>query len=200
MAEVDPGQVRDQARQVLEDDRFQTRDVPRPLEGVLRWIGERVTDVVDPLADALSTPLGLALGLLAVAAGTTALVVLLVRRRNRVAEYAAETRRRARSLDPAVLDGEAERAEADGDLDAAVRLRFRAGVLRLEQAGVVPARADATTARLVGRIAVPAFAPLARSFDEIAYGGRPATTADVAAARRAWPEVVAAARRTEVGP
>jgi hypothetical protein len=200
VAEVDPGQARDQARQVLEDDRFQARDVPRPLEGVLRWIGERVTDVVDPLADALSTPLGLALGLLAVAAGTTALVVLLVRRRNRVAEHAAETRRRARSLDPAVLDDEAERAEAAGDLDAAVRLRFRAGVLRLEQAGVVPARADATTARLLGRIAVPAFAPLARSFDEIAYGGRPATTADVAAARRDWPEVVAAARRTEVGP
>lgn len=200
MAEVDPGQARDQARQVLEDDRFQARDVPRPLEGVLRWIGERVTDVVDPLADALSTPLGLALGLLAVAAGTTALVVLLVRRRNRVAEHVAETRRRARSLDPAVLDDEAERAEAAGDLDAAVRLRFRAGVLRLEQAGVLPARADATTARLLGRIAVPAFAPLARSFDEIAYGGRPATTADVAAARRDWPEVVATAHRTEAGP
>jgi len=197
VAEVDPDQAREQARQVLEDDRYQPRDVPRPLEGVLRWIGERVGDVLDPVGDALATPLGLALAFLAVAALTTALVVAAVRRRNRTAEHEAVARRRARSLDPAVLDEEAERAEAAGALDAAVRLRFRAGVLRLEQAGVVPARADATTARLVGRIAVPAFAPLARSFDEIAYGGRPATPDDVAAARRDWPEVIAAARRAE---
>jgi len=194
VAEVDPGEAREQARRVLEGDRYQPEDVPRPLEGVLRWIGDRVEDLARPVADALSTPAGLALGLLAVAAVTTALVVALVRRRNRVAEREATARRRARSLDPAVLDREADRAEAGGDLAAAVRLRFRAGVLRLEQADVIPARADATTARLVGLLRVPAFALLARSFDEIAYGGRPATPADVAAARRDWPAVLTAAQ------
>jgi hypothetical protein len=195
VAEVDPGEAREQARLVLEGDRYQARDVPRPLRGVLRWVGERVEDVAEPLVDAVSTPVGLAVALLAVAALTVVLVTTLVRRRNGVADQAAHARRAARSLDPATLEQEADQAEADGDLDAAVRLRFRAGVVRLEQAGVVPARVDATTARLVGRVGVPAFAPLARSFDEVAYGGRHATPDDVAAARRDWPEVVAAARR-----
>lgn len=194
MAEVDPGAARDQARQVLEGDRYRSREVPRPLEGVLRWIGERVQDVLSPIGDVLSTPGGLAVGVLVVVGGTAALVVALVRRRTRVAEQAEQRRGRARRLDPAALEAEADRAEAGGDLDAAVRLRFRAGVARLEQAGVVPARADATTARLVDRVAVPAFAPLARSFDEVAYGGRPATTDDVAAARRDWPAVVREAK------
>ncbi|HEX7132567.1 MAG TPA: DUF4129 domain-containing protein [Iamia sp.] len=196
MAEVDPGEAREQARRVLEDDRYQPRDVPRPLRGVLRWIGERVGDVVRPLVDLVSTPAGLIIALVAVAAVTTALVVALVRRRNRVARSEDGARRRAREIDPATLDREADRAEAEGDLAGAVRLRFRAGVVRLEQAGAIPARADATTARLVGRVGVPAFGPLARSFDEVAYGGRPATPDDVAAARRDWPGVVAAARGT----
>jgi hypothetical protein len=194
VAEVDPGAARDQARQVLEGDRYRSRDVPRPLEGVLRWIGERVQDVLEPIGDLLSTPGGLALGVIVVVGATTALVVALVRRRTRVAEQAEDRRARARRPDPAALEAEADRAEADGDLDVAVRLRFRAGVARLEQAGVVPARADATTARLVDRVGVPAFGPLARSFDEVAYGGRSATTEDVAAARRDWPVVVGTAR------
>jgi len=195
VAEVDPGEAREQARLVLEGDRYQPEDVPRPLRGLLQWIGERVSDIVRPLVDALSTPAGLIVALIVVAALTAALVVAVVRRRNRAVTHAEVVRRRARSLDPAALEHEADRAEGDGDLAAAVRLRFRAGVVRLEQAGVVPARADATTARLVGRVGVPAFAPLARAFDEVAYGGRPATTDDIAAARRGWPEVLAAAAR-----
>jgi hypothetical protein len=193
VAEVDPGQAREQARQVLEGDRYQARDVPRPLEGVLRWVGERVQDVLGPVGDALDTPAGLIVALLAVTAATAAVVVAAIRRRTRHAEHREHARRRQRSLDPATLEHEADRAEAGGDLDAAVRLRFRAGVLRLEQAGAVPARADATTARLVGRVRVPAFAALARAFDEVAYGGRPATPDDVARARAEWPAVIAAA-------
>ncbi|QYG92388.1 DUF4129 domain-containing protein [Iamia sp. SCSIO 61187] len=195
MAEVDPGQAREQARQVLEGDRYRARDVPRPLEGVLRWVGERVQDVLGPVGDALDTPAGLITALLVVTAATAAVVVAAIRRRTRHAEHREHARRRQHSLDPATLEHEAERAEADGDLEAAVRLRFRAGVLRLEQAGAVPARADATTARLVGRVHAPAFAGLARAFDEVAYGGRPATADDVARARAEWPAVVAAATR-----
>lgn len=194
MAEVDPGEAREQARQILDGDRYQPRDVPRPLRGVLRWIGERVEDVGRPLVDALSTPAGMAVGILAVATATVLVVITLVRRRNRVAEQAASARRRDQAVDPAALEDEADRAEAAGDLATAVRLRFRAGVARLERSGALPTRADATTARLVGRVGVPAFAPLAHAFDEVAYGGRPATRDDVAAARRGWPEVVAAAR------
>lgn len=197
MAEVDPGEAREQARRILDGDRYQAQDVPRPFRGVLRWIGERVEDAGRPVVDVLSTPLGMALGLLGVGVATALVVVSLVRRRNRVAERVAVERGRARSLDPDALEAEADRSEAAGDLAAAVRLRFRAGVVRLERAGVVPARADATTARLVGRVDVPAFAPLAQAFDEVAYGGRPATADDVAVARRDWPTVVAAARAQE---
>jgi hypothetical protein len=41
------------------------------------------------------------------------------------------------------------------------------------------------------------FDVLAFDFDEVVYGGRPAAAADLDAARRRWPEVVAHARHKE---
>lgn len=193
MAEVDAGEARQQAQRVLEGDRYRTRDVPRPFRGALRWVGERVQDVVDPVADALSTPVGLAAALVLVAAVTVALVVWAVRRRTRVAAHHEDRRRRAGRPDPDALDAEAEAAEAAGDLEAAVRLRFRAGVLRLEAAGVLARRPDATTGRLRRDVPSPAFGALAATFDEVAYGGRRPTPDDVARARRGWPVVLAEA-------
>ena len=182
-------QARADARRVLEGDRYRARDVPRPLEGVLRWIGERVRSLGDVVGDVLSTPAGV-VGTVAVVATVTVLAVAAAtRRRTRRADEAVRASRRGIRADPNALDREADGAEAAGDLAGAVRLRFRAGILRLEDAGAIPARPDATTRRLLAVVPAPAFASLARTFDAVAYGGRPAVAADVEAARRDWPVV-----------
>ena len=59
-------------------------------------------------------------------------------------------RRRARTVadereDPDALEREADAAERDGDLDRAVRLRFRAGLLRLGDRGAIHYRPSVTT-------------------------------------------------------
>lgn len=192
---VDAGEAREQARQVLEGDRYRSRDLPRPLRGVLEWIGARLSDLGRPLAEVLATPPGMIVSLLVVGGLAAFVAVRVARSRNRSAVEGEVRRTRARRADPGALEGEADAAEAAGDLGAAVRLRFRAGVLRLEEAGAVPRRADATTGRLRQRVPGDDFAGLARTFDEVAYGGRAATTADVTDARTRWPGVVDAARR-----
>lgn len=193
MAEAD--RARDDAQRVLDGDRYQARDVPRPLRGVLRWIGDRLEDAAGPIGDLLATPAGAVGATLVVALLAAAGVVLVARRRNRSAEVRQQRAHTLRRVDPRALDREADGAEADGDLGRAVRLRFRAGVLRLEEADVVPRRADATTRRLVAAVPSAAFAPLAVSFDEIAYGQRPARATDVEQARRGWPRVLAESER-----
>jgi hypothetical protein len=100
-------------------------------------------------------------------------------------------------LDPDELERRAEEAERRGDLDAALRLRFRAGLARLDDAGVVRLRPGLTNAAVGRTLHSPRFDALAGHFDEVAYGGRAATDADVATARSTWPGVVEAARSSE---
>ncbi len=188
---ADPTGARDDARRILEGDRYQARDVPRPLEGVLRWIGDRLRAVGEPLADLLSTPAGVAVTVTVVLLAAGAVAAAAARRRTRTHEQAAAARHRPGRVDPSALERDADEAEDRGDLAAAVRLRFRAGVRRLEDAGAVPVRADTTTRRLVAAVPSGALPALAATFDEVAYGRRPARPEDVVAARRDWPGVVA---------
>lgn len=190
---ADAERARADARRILDGDRYQEREVPRPLRGVLRWIGERAQDVGEPVGDLLSTPAGAVTAVAVVLVGAAILAGMAARRRNRTHEAAEVRRRRAHRADPAALDREAVAAERDGDLSTAVRLRFRAGVLRLEEAGAVAVRADTTTRRVVASVPSPALAALGRTFDEVAYGGRAAAADDVDAARREWPSIVARA-------
>lgn len=54
---------------------------------------------------------------------------------------------------------------------------------------LVPPRASAGTGELERRLRSPTFSGLARRFEEVAYGGRAAQAADLAAAREGWPQV-----------
>jgi len=45
--QVDPDQARDQARQILGSRRYKPADVPRPFEGVLDWLGDRLRPIGD---------------------------------------------------------------------------------------------------------------------------------------------------------
>ncbi len=104
-------------------------------------------------------------------------------------------RARGRSEDPAELERLADEAERRGDLEIALRLRFRAGLLRLGRARALPLRPSLRTREARRALGSARFDRLARDFDEVVYGGRPPSEVDVEAARSEWPQVVAEAQR-----
>jgi hypothetical protein len=202
---VDPSEAQEAARRILAERRFRPPDVPRPLEGFFDPLGRAARDaweaVVEALDDLLPGPRAVVWTVLGVA------VVLAA-----VGFAAWLSRRRAvRNADapvggpgPAGVDArrieamaaEAERAE---DFASAIRLRFRAGLLRLEAAGRIR-RAESTTSREVARrLRSPRFDHVAAIFDQVVYGGRPATAADAETSRAGWEALLRAAaekRRT----
>ncbi|HYO61625.1 MAG TPA: DUF4129 domain-containing protein [Actinomycetota bacterium] len=114
--------------------------------------------------------------------------------RRRAARAPAARSPALRTVDPGPLEAEAAAAEAAGDFARAIRLRFRAGIVRLARAGVVEERASLTSAEIRMHVRAPEFDEIASSFDRIVYGRRPATAADAAAARERWQRVLAASR------
>jgi hypothetical protein len=93
-------------------------------------------------------------------------------------------------LDP-VLERQADDAEARGDYSAAVRLRFRAGLLRLDHAGAIRLGPSLTAGQVARRLSLDAFDAVAREFETVAYGGHDADHDAVTAARRGWSRVLA---------
>jgi uncharacterized protein DUF4129 len=188
------------AREILSDPRYHPRRAPRPFAGVFRRLGELIVDPIvgffRGIGDLLPS-VGTGPWLLLAAAVVAAAAVITVklsssrgRQRFRIAGSGSEED----GLDPEELERRAEEAERRGDLDAALRLRFRAGLVRLDDAGVVRLRPGLTNSAVSRVLRSPRFDELAGDFDEVAYGGHPATTAQVAAARTAWPALVETAR------
>jgi hypothetical protein len=112
-----------------------------------------------------------------------------------------DARRRANGVaaeeseDPDELERLADAAERAGLLDRALRLRFRAGLLRLGDRGAIRYRPSLTTNEVRRALGSESFDELARAFEAVAYGGRDASLPDLETARRAWPQVVANATR-----
>ena len=192
--------ARAEAEGVLRGRRFQPSRVPRPLAGVLRTIGgwlQPLSDRAGELWEPIARSLGAQLALVGAVFLATALISfrLIGRRSARSLQRLRRRGAEGAGLDPDDLERESAAAEAVGDLEKAVRLRFVAGVLRLDLAGVISYRSSLTTGQLRSRLRSPSFAELAAAFDEIAYGGRQAEAYDVVASKAGWPKVLAEARR-----
>lgn len=212
LAALDPGRARSpvepstaaaarqDARRILEGRRYGPSPVPRPFRGVLRRLGQWLRPVTGPLgrlwsALADNTALALVAGL-AVLAASSVVTARLVRRRTVAGLRRGRVRDAAdRRDDPDELDRLADGAEAAGELAWAVRLRFRAGLLRLHLAGAIVDRPALTTGELTRHLPLPHLPALTAAFEEVAYGGRPATADDVEAARSNWPRVLEEAGR-----
>jgi len=207
----DPGAARAEARAILRDDRYRPDEIPRPFRGPLEWIADRL-EPVGNVIDAVFGWLGDVFGALASGtpggAGTLwtivglAVVAAVWAQTQRVVERRGAARARRgdagasqRRDDPRDLERRAAAARARGDHELAVRLLFRAGLLRLVRARAIPARDSLTTGEIRRLLRSPEFDQIGASFDEIAYGRRPATDADSTTARTAWPAVL-----SELGP
>jgi Domain of unknown function (DUF4129) len=191
--QVDPDRAREQAREILGGRRYKPADVPRPFEGALEWLGDRLRPIGDFFSRITESFAG-RITLAALLAGVVALIaVLIARRRAAAGAGGGKGRRRAspaESADPARLEREADAAERRGDLDIALRLRFRAGLLRLDRTGAIRFRPSITTGQVARRLRLRDFDDLAITFDAVAYGGRHASATDLRSARSGWPRVL----------
>jgi len=197
-AATSAAEARAQARDILSQSRFTGTRVPGPFRGVLDWIGDRLRALADTIDDILPGGRGvlwIALGAL------VALLAMVVARRTltrRVRAAAATAAATAPPGDDArELERRADAAEAAGDLQAALRLRFRAGLLRLDARGAIEFRPSISTYEVRRALRSADFDVLAFDFDEVVYGGRPAAPADLESARRRWPGVVEGAGHRE---
>jgi hypothetical protein len=188
-AAVDPDTARREAQHILSDGRFKSSSTPRPLRGPLQWIADRLDPIGRFFAD---VP---ALVWWIVAAAVIAFIVWMILRvrQRRVADAPLDGKRRALGAvdeNADALEQEAEEAERAGDLERAVRLRFRAGLLRLGDRGAIRYRPSVTTGEVRRSLRSSRFDGLAGTFEEVTYGGRVADPPDVDAARREWPRVL----------
>jgi hypothetical protein len=202
LSRVDPDAARRAARDIVGARRFRPEDVPKPLEGVLQWIGDRLEPIGDlfaPIFDFFGHGPGLVLGIVLLVAAVAGIAYLLTRARiTRAARAKRGTKSRAGTagLDPDELERDAAAAEAAGDLDLAIRLRFRAGLLRLDRVGAIRYRPSITSSQVAHTIRSRDFEELAGTFDAIAYGGRPADSTDLVDARARWPRVLTESRKS----
>jgi uncharacterized protein DUF4129 len=213
VAAVDPRQARRDVDAILHGARFHPKGPPRPLDSVLNWLDDHLQPVWHALGKVFG-PIGRffvrlwrdTLGALpgpVAAAAVLALVGVLVylvaraidQRAAPRAARASGTAARAAEQTARDLEARADEAARAGDLDAAVRLRFRAGLLRLEHdAHAIVNRPGLTTREVRDRLHSPRFEGLADTFEAVAYGDADAHTGDVDTARRDWPVVVGEAR------
>lgn len=188
------------AKAILGERRFRGSSVPRPLHGFLHWLGRKVDFVrraFDWLGDRVpGGDAGVWILLSALVVGVAAAVggTFASRRGGRIVER-ARAARRERAEDPGRLEREAALAERRGELERALRLRFRAGLIRLSRAEVIPPRESLTSGQVRRLVRSPSFDVLASDFDEIVYGDRPTSGDDVERARSGWPRVLEEARR-----
>jgi hypothetical protein len=128
-------------------------------------------------------------GAMAVGVGV-AVGITLVRRRARIAARAAPAWVNLLDAEsPDDIDLRAAAAEDAGDHETAVRLRFRAGLLRLQDRGILVGSDVQTDRQLSARLRSDTFNALAGRHEVIVFARDPATPADSASARTQWPRV-----------
>lgn len=199
-AQVDAEDARERARRILQEDRFQPeKETGNWLTDLRDWLGDRLEgpfralgDVLRPIWEFAQTiPGSLLLG------GVVISLVFLVAMK--AIKNRAPSKRQAPAgsvleydthTDPSDLERQADQAEAAGDMALAVRLRFRAGLIRIRDADVVDIRSFQTTSQLRRAIPARSFSPVADQFEEIIYGGRTATADDATMARECWRQVL----------
>jgi hypothetical protein len=197
MAIDSPQAARQAAESILAQSRFRGSSLPDPLHGVLEWFGRVLSDPLGAVNHAVSRigtwfPGGVA-GVWALGAALLlgAVAYLSARRaRTSLGRVPAGDAAGASAPTPGQLEREAAAAERAGRFDQAVRLRFRAGILRLGQRLDLPPTETTPNRAIAATLRSRRFDALATGFDRVAYGGAHATAADAERQRDEWPRLL----------
>jgi hypothetical protein len=187
---------RREARAILSEGRFhEGGHHDGPLHGLFATLGDWLEALLGALPGGAVSGWVLIVG--CVVAVATLATSYVRGRRSRAGWAGAPVRvgTAARAAGPAELERRAADAERVGDLSTAIRLRFAAGLLRLDHAEAIELRPSLTSGEVARALGSERFDALARTHDAVAYGGRPAGDDDAAQARDQWPAVVEEARR-----
>ncbi|KJK33065.1 hypothetical protein UK23_47695 [Lentzea aerocolonigenes] len=175
--DLDRDEAREAAARELGNPAYVSDD-PNPIERAFHWVLEKL--------GALFAGVGGMSGITAITVLVVVAVILVIVIRLRVGRSFRAARSAGSVFGGKVMTAAehraaAERAAAAGDLAEAVRERFRAVVRELEQRGVLDPRAG----RTVDEVAIEAGQALpvladdlrgaAVQFDDVWYGGKPAT-------------------------
>jgi hypothetical protein len=160
-----------------------------------RLVAHPVNSGARSLFGGWSSPL-LAIAAAVLVAGIAVLVIARRQRANPRAGTIGHVPGEQRAARAARLLDEAGAAWRAGDLDTALRLRFEAGLERLEDRGLLHDRASLTTTTLARQLASSTFDELASAHSLVAYGGVTASPDDVERAFSSWPRVADEARRS----
>jgi hypothetical protein len=204
LARIEPGTAagdpQSAAHDILSQRRFRPTDLPQPLRGPLEALADRIRDLGEPLGRLVNAIPGegsvewIVLSIvIAALAGFVAL--RLARRRGRLRSESSIAGLGVEILDPAALENDAVRAEREGDLERALRLRFAAGLVRLDRQQTIRLRPSLTTGEVARRLGSHDFDRVAAVFDEVVYGRRRPTGADVEMSREGWKQVLTKAGR-----
>jgi hypothetical protein len=187
--------ARRQAESILAEGRFHSAPVPHPLHGLLQTIGQGLEEALSVVPKGVAEGGTIAPGGSATVWGLLAAVLLAIGgaiavRGARAAlldggspAYPGSS---ATPVGPAELLRAATAAEREGRAGDAVRLHFRRGLALLLEGDRVQVGPAMLSAEVSRALRSRQFDQLARSFDEIAYGGRVATAEDAQDARRGW--------------
>jgi hypothetical protein len=190
---VDSERLREEAERILSQGRYRVQ--PTASESFGEWL-ERLwygfLGFVADVADLIGGPLVLGLLLFGLVVVTAVLITrnLGHRRAREIEIRIMREHLLARGADPAELEREAEIAASESDFATAVRLTFRAGLLRLDERGRIRYWPGLTSAEIAELLASPDFEVLARRFDEVVYGHRTAAAVDFANARQGWDQLL----------
>jgi hypothetical protein len=161
---------------------------------IVRWIRRELVDSVGHGFHAVFGSFAPVVGLVVALVAGIVVATLLIRRRTRASVLRPSRDGQAAASDPSELEQEADRRAAGGDFDAAVRLRFQAGLRRLEFEGLVANGAATTGRELVTGVGSPTLEGLVRQHEAIAYAAFHAEAEDDERARNQWPAVPGEAR------
>jgi hypothetical protein len=204
------GAARRQVRHILSGPQYHSRPERtfQPLSGALaatgrwfervfgpawRWIGHHLFHPVGNwVTSDIGIPWPVAILVLALLAGVVA-GVIRIRRRPRIDFEAGATSGVFQREDSEGLERLARQAELAGDLRAAIRLRFRAGVADLDKLGVISRGPTRTTAELSSALSSAQFDELAADLEAVVYGEIEPTPKQADLARSGWPVVVSQA-------
>jgi hypothetical protein len=194
---VDVERIRDEIERILSAAKY---DAPQESQigGWWRRLWFRILEWIDGLVSAFPGGPAIFFGLLALV--VVGLVVFaafrLGRRRNRQIEALHFAQRSSeRGLDPREVERRADRAVAEGNYREAVRLRFLAGLLRLDERNAIAFRPGMTSAEVSATLRSPTYDRLASRFDAIVYGDDRAGLDDHQQAVDDWRRILETASR-----